>query len=230
MRLNFSNDNLYRAFTMNPCIINDIDLWRWDALSPSISIACLSAFLHWPHPSRNHPLSLTEHNRYENLCYLLFARIGWDLLGLHCLNCRGDVRASLCMQAPVPWYCITLLRLSGDMNKSILPGWTVYRYRVSSLKLILDLEHSLLMFNICTISVWCQNANACVHVPSLIHSFIPDIYIAPLQETYSEGLSVQLRPKRKYNTVVTLRHTVVRWPRDSLYISWSADHSVKKLI
>ena len=30
----------------------------------------------------------------------------------------------------------------------------------------------------------------------LIHSFIPDIYIAPLQETYSEALSVQLRSKR----------------------------------
>src|SRR6218665_106919 len=29
-----------------------------------------------------------------------------------------------------------------------------------------------------------------------IHSFIPDIYIAPLQETYSEALSVQLRSKR----------------------------------
>jgi len=28
------------------------------------------------------------------------------------------------------------------------------------------------------------------------HSFIPDIYIAPLQETYSEALSVQLRSKR----------------------------------
>src|SRR6218665_660564 len=28
------------------------------------------------------------------------------------------------------------------------------------------------------------------------HSFIPDIYIAPLQETYTEPLSVQLRPKR----------------------------------
>jgi len=25
----------------------------------------------------------------------------------------------------------------------------------------------------------------------IIHSFIPDIYIAPLQETYSEALSVQ---------------------------------------
>jgi len=31
---------------------------------------------------------------------------------------------------------------------------------------------------------------------SLIHSFIPDIYIAPLQETYSEALSVQLWSKR----------------------------------
>src|SRR6218665_2667933 len=28
------------------------------------------------------------------------------------------------------------------------------------------------------------------------HSFIPDIYIAPLQETYTELLSVQLWPKR----------------------------------
>src|SRR6218665_749351 len=28
------------------------------------------------------------------------------------------------------------------------------------------------------------------------HSFIPDIYIAPLQETYTEPLSFQLRPKR----------------------------------
>ena len=31
--------------------------------------------------------------------------------------------------------------------------------------------------------------------PFIIHSFIPDIYIAPLQETYSETLSVQLRSK-----------------------------------
>src|SRR6218665_359913 len=30
----------------------------------------------------------------------------------------------------------------------------------------------------------------------LDHSFIPDIYIAPLQETYSEALSIQLRSKR----------------------------------
>src|SRR6218665_3433783 len=29
-----------------------------------------------------------------------------------------------------------------------------------------------------------------------IHSFIPEIYIAPIQETYSEALSVQLRSKR----------------------------------
>src|SRR6218665_1732569 len=29
-----------------------------------------------------------------------------------------------------------------------------------------------------------------------LHSFIPDIYIAPFQETYSEALSVQLRSKR----------------------------------
>ena len=30
----------------------------------------------------------------------------------------------------------------------------------------------------------------------IIHSFIPDIYIAPLQENYSEALSVRLRSKR----------------------------------
>jgi len=29
-----------------------------------------------------------------------------------------------------------------------------------------------------------------------IHSFIPDIYIAPLQETYSKALLVKLRSKR----------------------------------
>src|SRR6218665_1273029 len=33
-------------------------------------------------------------------------------------------------------------------------------------------------------------------VTAFIHSFIPDFYIAPLQETYSEALSVQLRSKR----------------------------------
>jgi len=33
-------------------------------------------------------------------------------------------------------------------------------------------------------------------IHSFIDSFIPDIYIAPLQETYSEALSVQLRSKR----------------------------------
>src|SRR6218665_730381 len=33
-------------------------------------------------------------------------------------------------------------------------------------------------------------------IHSFIHSFIPDIHIASLQETYSEALSVQLRSKR----------------------------------
>src|SRR6218665_1823026 len=39
----------------------------------------------------------------------------------------------------------------------------------------------------------------CIHTHTYIHSFIPfipDIYIAPLQETYSEALSVQLQSKR----------------------------------
>jgi len=37
----------------------------------------------------------------------------------------------------------------------------------------------------------CPKIVSCLSV-MLIHSFIPDIYIAPLQETYSEALSVQL--------------------------------------
>jgi len=39
----------------------------------------------------------------------------------------------------------------------------------------------------------------------IIHSFIPNIYIAPLQETYSEALSVQLWPKR--NVLRSRRNT-----------------------
>ena len=42
-------------------------------------------------------------------------------------------------------------------------------------------------------SDWCALQEA---LHRFIHSFIPDIYIAPLQETYSEALSVQLRSKR----------------------------------
>src|SRR6218665_74660 len=37
--------------------------------------------------------------------------------------------------------------------------------------------------------------NGCLQL-LFIHSFIPDIYKMPLQETYSEALSVQLRSKR----------------------------------
>ena len=43
-----------------------------------------------------------------------------------------------------------------------------------------------------------------------IHSFIPDIYIAPLQETYSETLSVQLRSKRNVKKLAERRHVVLR--------------------
>ena len=42
-----------------------------------------------------------------------------------------------------------------------------------------------------------------MHLHTHTHSFIPDIYIAPLQETYSEALSVQLRSKRN---VINLVH------------------------
>ena len=42
-----------------------------------------------------------------------------------------------------------------------------------------------------------RNSRSFVHSGCLfIHSFIPDIYIVPLQETYSEALSVQLWPNR----------------------------------
>jgi len=45
----------------------------------------------------------------------------------------------------------------------------------------------------------------------LIHSFIPDIYIAPLQETYSEALSFQLRSKR--NVLRNLqKEDMLFWP------------------
>ena len=41
------------------------------------------------------------------------------------------------------------------------------------------------------------------------HSFIPDIYIVPLQETYSEALSVQLRSKR--NVLRSLQKEDMFW-------------------
>src|SRR6218665_2788377 len=50
------------------------------------------------------------------------------------------------------------------------------------------------------VCVWvyyiCIYVCMCLRMCVCIHSFIPDIYIAPLQETYSEALSVQLRSKR----------------------------------
>jgi len=39
-------------------------------------------------------------------------------------------------------------------------------------------------------------------------SFIPDIYIAPLQETYSEALSIQLRSKRNILTSLEKEDTL----------------------
>jgi len=46
-------------------------------------------------------------------------------------------------------------------------------------------KHKINFFCNCTKSTWL-----------FIRSVIPNIYIAPLQKTYSEALSVQLRPKR----------------------------------
>src|SRR6218665_3532892 len=49
-----------------------------------------------------------------------------------------------------------------------------------------------------------------------IHSFIPDIYIAPLQETYSEALSVQLRSKRNVLRSLQKEDTLFRGSKRSV--------------
>src|SRR6218665_2918252 len=56
-------------------------------------------------------------------------------------------------------------------------------------------------------------------IKSFLHgkrSFIPDIYIAPLKETYTEPLSVQLRPKRN----------VLRSLQKEDTLSWGSKRSV----
>ena len=46
---------------------------------------------------------------------------------------------------------------------------------------------------------------------AMVHSFIPDIYIAPLQETYSEALSVLRHFKEKcLKKLAERRHDVLR--------------------
>src|SRR6218665_3784520 len=50
----------------------------------------------------------------------------------------------------------------------------------------------------------------------LIHSFIPDIYIAPLQETYSEALSVHLRSKRNVLRSLQKEDTLFRGSKRSV--------------
>ena len=50
----------------------------------------------------------------------------------------------------------------------------------------------------------------------LIHSFIPDIYIALLQEIYSEALSVQLRPKRNVLRSLQKEDTLLRGSKRSV--------------
>src|SRR6218665_3409242 len=48
------------------------------------------------------------------------------------------------------------------------------------------------------------------------NSFIPDIYIAPLQETYSEALSVQLRSKRNVLRSLQKEDTLFRGSKHSV--------------
>ena len=47
---------------------------------------------------------------------------------------------------------VSPIRLSGGMNKSIPPDG-INRYRVSPLKLKLDIKHKMLMLNICNVNV-----------------------------------------------------------------------------
>src|SRR6218665_2463797 len=54
------------------------------------------------------------------------------------------------------------------------------------------------------------------------HSFIPDIYIAPLQETYTELLSVQLRPKRNVLRSLQKEDTLSRGSTRSVGGNWGA--------
>src|SRR6218665_191889 len=48
------------------------------------------------------------------------------------------------------------------------------------------------------------------------HSFIPDIYIAPFQETYTEPLSDQLRPKRNVLRSLQKEDTLSRGSKRSV--------------
>ena len=60
------------------------------------------------------------------------------------------------------------------------------------------------------------------------HSFIPDIYIAPLQETYSEALSVQLRSKRNVLRSLQKEDFLIfyRGSRPMAHLSWTPQLSV----
>ena len=53
---------------------------------------------------------------------------------------------------------------------------------------------------------------------TFIHSFIPDIYIAPLQETYSEALSVQLRSKRNVYIIFWVYIYIYIYTHTHIYI------------
>jgi len=56
----------------------------------------------------------------------------------------------------MPYRCPMILypplRLSGGMNKSIPPDG-INRYKVSPLKLKLDIKHKMLMLNICSVNI-----------------------------------------------------------------------------
>jgi len=69
----------------------------------------------------------------------------------------------------------------------------VYSILHQQLKTIIMFAHSFMFTRSCTPL---RNVLMWHYIHSFIHSFIPDIDIAPHHETYSEALSVQLRPKR----------------------------------
>jgi len=102
-----------------------------------------------------------------------------------------------------------------------LSGTTTFRTYLIQIRILVALKmasHALIssvtMYD-CTCSLF-----LCIYIVYIyvyIHSFIPDIYIAPLQETYSEALSLQLQSKR--NVLRSLQK------EDTLF--WGSKRSVR---
>jgi len=66
-----------------------------------------------------------------------------------------------------------------------------------------------------------ERCGLCLSWFNKVHSFISNIYIAPLQEVYSEALSVQLRPKRNALRSLLKEDTLFRGSKRNVRGSWS---------